>query len=482
MRNPGSPGDGFIGRDEELARLRDLHKRPGSHVAVVYGRRRVGKTALIREAYATEPLLAFEGLENQSKGKQIANFLLQLERQVGLKPRRKSGVRTWPEALGELVPAVRGKEIVVLLDEFQWTANYRTELVAALKMVWEQQLSRVGEVTLVLCGSIASFMEKRVIRSRALYGRTSLCIHLKPFHLSDAAKLLAGRGWEEVLLAQLLVGGIPQYLKLLADQDSILAGMDRLAFTETGYFAEEYHRIFVSHFGSAGKYDEVLSALAGKPFGQSRQEIIDSTSSAGGGELTRVLYNLESAGFITSYVPFDKPANSRLLRYVITDPFLRFYFAFLRPHRARRLLTNRGFVEHIAPSPGFRSWLGRAFELLCLGHAREIAALLGFSGVQYQAGPYFRHGRGGKLAGVQVDLVFDRADKVVTLCEMKYRDAPVGLETAREVQEKVRRVPWLEGRTVQKVLITRSEPTRELVRSGFFSRILPARELLRAAP
>lgn len=472
----------FVGRSEEIAQLRQLHEQPGSHLAVVYGRRRVGKTALTQEAFAKDDLLAFEGIENQSTAKQIANFLLQVEQQSGRKIPQKSAIRGWGEALAELLPAVKGKRIVVLFDEFQWTANYRSELVATLKMVWERHLSRTGKVTLILCGSIASFMEKNVMKSKALYGRTSLCIHLKPFKLSDTAKLLAGRGSEEVILAQLLVGGIPQYLKLLQSYDSIVAGIDHLAFTATGYFAEEYDRIFVSHFGSTGKYDEVLSALADKPFGQSRQEITARTSAAGGGELSRVLYNLESAGFIASYMPFDKPSNSRLLRYVLIDPFLRFYFAFLRPHQTRRSLANRSFVQHIFPSPQFRSWLGKAFESLCLDHASVIARILGFSGVQYRAGPYFRHRLGGKLAGAQIDLVFDRADKVITVCEMKYRDAPVGIEVAREVQEKIDKAPRLADRTLQKVLITKSDPTRQLVQSGYFSRIIRARDLVEAGP
>jgi hypothetical protein len=481
LQIPVSPG-AFIGRDEQIAALRALHERPDSHVAVVYGRRRVGKTALVREAFAADRLVVIEGLENQRKPKQIATFLAQLASQTGGTTATRLATRDWPQALGELVRTLRGSRAVVLLDEFQWLANYRTDLVSALKMVWEQHLSQAAKVTLILCGSIASFLEKKVVQSKALYGRTSLCIHLKPFRLGETVRLLQGRGWEEVLTAQLLVGGIPQYLKLLGAEDSILGAMEQLAFTTTGYFAEEYDRVFVSHFGSSSKYDEVVSVLAARPEGLSQQEIARATGAGRGGELTRVLYNLESAGFIGSYIPFDKPSNSRLIRYVLTDPFLRFHFAFLRHRHTRHALSSRSFVQHVVPSPAFRAWLGRGFELLCLEHASDIAAFLGFSGVQYRAGPYFRHRKGGTLAGVQVDLLFDRADRIITLCEMKYRDAPVGVDVAKEVQRKVEKLPWLERRTVQKVLITRSEPTRELLRAGYFSRIILARDLIRAAP
>jgi AAA+ ATPase superfamily predicted ATPase len=470
----------FVGREEELSRLRELAERPGSQVAVVYGRRRVGKTSLIRRAFARERVLCFEGIEGKGTATQIRNFLFQLERQSGLSIPRKSECSEWTQALSALASCVEGQRVVILFDEFQWTANYRSDLVTSLKMMWDQYLERAGKVTLILCGSIASFLQKKVVQSKAFYGRTNLCIHLEPFQLRDTAKILSGRGWDEVLLAQLLVGGIPLYLKLLQAEDSILAGMGRLAFTETGYFAGEYERIFVSHFGSTGKYPEVLTAIAEKPFGLSRLEIVERTGAAAGGEFTRVLDNLESAGFVGSYVPFDKPDNSRLIRYFISDPFLRFHLAFLVPKRSRRAPANRGFLEHVVPSPQFRSWLGRGFELLCLDHSAVIAEILGFAGVEYRTGPYFRHGKGGMLAGVQIDLLFDRADRVVTLCELKYRDARVGIEVTREVAQKIARVPQLAGKTVQKVLITRSEPTRELVRSGFFSRIIPARELLQA--
>jgi uncharacterized protein len=169
----------FIGRRSELEALRNLHRQPGCHIAVVYGRRRVGKTALVNHAYAGEALLSFEGLENKGKQQQIRNFIFQLERQTPLRLQRKDSIREWREALAELVPLVSGKRVVVLLDELQWMANYRSDLVSDLKMVWEQYLCKAGNITLVLCGSIAFFMEQKVLRSKALYGNW-------PYHPSAA--------------------------------------------------------------------------------------------------------------------------------------------------------------------------------------------------------------------------------------------------------------------------------------------------------
>jgi AAA+ ATPase superfamily predicted ATPase len=467
----------FIGRRSELEALRNLHRQPGCHIAVVYGRRRVGKTALVNHAYAGAALLSFEGLENRGKQQQIRNFIFQLERQTPLRLQRKDSIREWREALAELVPLVSGKRVVVLLDELQWMANYRSDLVSDLKMVWEQYLCKAGNITLVLCGSIASFMEQKVLRSKALYGRTGLTIHLQPFLLSDTRHLLPSASGDDVLLAQLVVGGIPQYLSLLGARPSIAFGLDELAFSRDGFFYDEFERIFVSHFASSEHYSRIIELLARKAAGLSRAEIQDALKLPPGGELTRNLNNLESAGFISSVTPFDRDAHSRFTRYLLGDAFMRFYFEFLRPYRRKGTPQTHYFTNFVLPTPRFRSWLGRSFELLCLQHREVIATLLGFSGIEYSAGPWFQQGKRGVLEGAQLDLVFGRADGVLTVCEMKYRTGPIGVEIVREMENKLARIPILEKRTVQKVLITRSEPSRELQASSYFSRIIMASEM-----
>jgi len=467
----------FIGRKAELQALRDLWLQPDSHIAVVYGRRRVGKTALVNHAYTGELLLSFEGLENKSKQQQIRNFIFQLEQQTQIRLEQKSSIREWREALVKLVPFVRDKHAVILLDELQWMANYRSDLVSDLKMIWEQYLSKAGRITLVLCGSVASFMEQKVLRSKALYGRTSLTIHLQPFLLAETRQLLPSFASDDVLLAQLLVGGIPQYLNLLAARQSIALGLDELAFSPDGFFYDEFERIFVSHFASSEHYASIIELLAKKSAGLSRAEIQDSLNLPPGGELTRNLDNLESAGFITSVTPFDRGANTRFTRYLLGDAFMRFFFEFLRPYQRKGAHRAHYFTNFILPSPRFRSWLGRSFELLCLEQRDVIATLLGFSGIEYSAGPWFQQGKRGLLEGAQLDLVFGRADGVLTICEMKYRTGPIGLEVVRETENKLARIPILEKRTVQKVLITRSEPTKELRKSSYFSHIIMARDL-----
>ena len=473
----------FIGRESELNALRQLLSAETASIAVVYGRRRVGKTSLIETAYSRDNcrLFAFDGLENQGKDKQIQNFLFQLEQQIKTPITNRDNVKTWSDAFAHLVNHITGDyPTIILLDEFQWMANYRSELVSELKMLWDRFFAKKKNVVLVLCGSIASFIVRKVLKSEALYGRIDLSIHLKPFLLKEAAQFFPERGIEELLLSYIVMGGIPKYLELLKDEPSVALGIEKLAFSEAGYLSNEYDRIFVSHFGKQAKYEKIVGLLAHKSFGLSRSEICAQSlgEKQVGGELTRLLENLESAGFISSYIPFDKTKSSKLIRYLLSDPFLRFYFAFMASEKKKGMVINQSFINNIFPSQKFKSWLGIGFEMLCVNHASVIANILGFGGIEYSAGPYFRHGTKGTLSGVQVDLIFNRADKVLTLCEIKYQDKPIGVEVSREVQQKINKIPILDNKTVQKVLITNSAPTQELLRSSFFSRIISAKELM----
>ena len=465
----------FVGREEEIAALRRAIKAPAAKIAVVYGRRRIGKTSLIREAVGREPVLYVEGLEGQSSQQQIQAFRVQVCRQLG---RELPQFTNWRDALMALDKALGKRRMVLVLDEFQWLANFRQELVSTLKMVWEGWLSRVPGRTLILCGSIASFMTTKVVKSSAFHGRTDVLVHLQGFRLAETARMLKGRGWNEVLDAQCFTGGVPKYLELLASAGSIALGMEQEAFRPQGYFVEEYDRIFVSHFGRNAEYQRLVRALASAPYGLSRKQLADAAGVEEGGTLSGHLYDLEAAGFIASHRPFDKPAHSRLLRYYLSDPWMSFYHAFLRTRLKQIKAGGRqAMFAALRQGGAFRSWMGRAFELVCLRHDTELAAILGFGGIDYEVGPWFRAPRRG-LEGVQIDLAFDRADGVITLCEMKRHTAVVGRQVIAEVERKaeVLRAEY-PRRTVQPVLVVDGPVSKEISTSGFFYQVVDAREL-----
>ena len=466
----------FIGRSEETARLRGAIEARAPKVALVYGRRRIGKTALIRQAIGRTPALFIEGLENQSTQAQIASFLDQASRQLR---RKLPAVTTWQAALMELDAALAKRPMVIVLDEFQWLANYRQELVSVLKMVWETRLSRKPGRSLILCGSIASFMTTKVLNSSAFYGRVDVTVHLQGFQLAETARILPKRGFGEVLDAQCFTGGVPKYIELLASGKSIAQSMNDEAFRQHGYFVAEYERIFTSHFGWNYEFQRLIRALAAAPYGLGRRELAAKAEIDEGGMLSQRLYDLEAAGFISSQRPFDKGHESRLIRYHLSDPWMSFYHAFMRRRLKQIREEDRKDLFHAIRHTGaFHAWMGRAFELVCMRHSVQLAELLGFGSISYDCGPWFRAPRKG-ITGVQIDLAYDRDDKVITLCEMKRQIAPLGRAVISEVERKTEVLRnEFPGRTVQPVLVVDGSVSREVEASGYFFRIIQASELL----
>ena len=468
----------FIGRKEELRLLHGIIDADRPTIGVIYGRRRIGKSELIKKALEKQQALIFEGLENRPKQDQIDNFLFQLFYETK-KEFHYRKVKSWREAFLLLYEELKRNPAHVVFDEFQWMANYRNEIVSELKAVWDLYISRIDGITLILCGSIASFMINKVVKAGALYGRTDLVIHLKGFLLSDTKEMLQGKGSAEIIEAQMLLGGIPKYLNLIREKPSIRIGMEELAFTETGYLTDEYERIFLSHFGKNPEYEKIVRVLAKHPYGLFRQQISEEAGVDLGGGLTTHLRNLESAGFISSITPFHKAYNSRLLKFFLSDAYLRFYFSFIRPNLKKiKSGIHTAMFGKIAQSGSFTGWMGRAFEYLCIEHAANISKILGFSGIEFSFGPYF-NAPGKDSPGIQIDLLFERKDNVITLCEVKYSLSPVGTSIIEEVERKAKILQnKFKKKTIQKVLISRSNPTSDLASSGFFYRIIKPEEFL----
>ncbi|KPA16360.1 ATPase (AAA+ superfamily) [Candidatus Magnetomorum sp. HK-1] len=462
----------FIGRKNELNLLSQLIDSETSNIGVIYGRRRIGKSELIRKAFENKQVFIFEGLENRPKQEQIDSFIFQLSYMANQQFNSKK-VTSWREAFILLYETLKNQPVHIVLDEFQWMANYRSEIVAELKMVWDLYISKIKSITLILCGSIASFMTTKVIKSNALYGRADLIIHLKGFLLSDTKKMLKNRGIDEIIDAQILLGGVPKYLDLIKDKTSIYRGLEELAFTETGYLTDEYDRIFVSHFGKNPEYERIIKTLAAKPYGLYRKQIAENAGVDLGGGLTLHLKNLEYAGFISSTTPFHKSFKSRLLKYRLSDAYLRFFFAFILPNMKRiKSGIQKSLFQQISQSSAFYNWMGRSFEYLCMDHAEKISELLGFSGIEFNFGPYF-NSKTTDNKGFQVDILFDRKDNVITLCEAKYSINPTGVDVIKEVEQKVLILEkQFHRKTIQKVLISKSGATKDLLATGYFYQII----------
>ena len=436
----------------------------------------MGKTRLVEEAHRQNDFVRVEGLEGLGAREQ-RNVFCQMLVQLG-SAGPLNGERDWLSLLSALSNGIGKKPTVVLFDEFQWLAGGRTALVSKLKHAWDNQFSRHNRVHLILCGSVSSFMVKNVLRSRALYGRVDREIHLLPLLAPSILEhFTARRSLVETIELYMTVGGIPQYLKMFDLATSLRLNIETLFFSQNGYFVNEFERLFASHFGATSHYREILLHLAAARWSK-REAITKILRLASGGRVSEYLSNLEMAGFVERYTPVDRPHAERAVRYRLCDPYLDFYFRFVHSNRKR---INQGNVRNpgmqFLPDKTYYPWRGLAFERFCYNHRQLIADRLGFGAVAFDAGPWFSRGEDDK--GFQVDLVFMRADRVMTVCEMKFKDTKVGTEVIAPFEEKIQRLsnPSTRRRTIERVLVTASEPTEELRREGYFHRILTLPEL-----
>ncbi len=470
--------DVFWGREAEVGLLRDW-ARQGSQLTVVYGRRRVGKTRLLEMAFSDARYLRVEGLEGLGQRDQKLVFCRAVARHFDEPAFLRRRDEDWLDLLEGLSSRLGRSPAVVILDEFPWLAGGRRTLVSKLKHVWDNHFAKDNCVHLVLCGSVSSFMVKKVLRSKALFGRVECELHLRPLPLPAVVPdLCRRRPLIDIAEIYMLVGGVPQYLRLFDYRKSPRLNLHERFFTDNAYFVNEFERLFASHFGSTPHYRSILEHLA-RHGPSDRDTLVRACNLGSGGRVSQYLENLIMADFVTKYGPVDRPSAGRNARYRISDPYLDFYLRFIRPNlNAIRSPGGRDIVGACLPQKRYYPWRGQAFERLCHEHRQLIAERLGFGAVAYQAGPWFRQGE----LGFQIDLVFLRADRVMTICGMKFPDAAkrVGKGVISEMQRKISRLPNPRGLAVDPVLITVSEPTRDLVNEGYFSRILTLHELFGA--
>ncbi|HSW94287.1 MAG TPA: ATP-binding protein [Gammaproteobacteria bacterium] len=454
----------FVGREKELYDLNQLYQARESKLAVIYGRRRVGKSCLVDRFMQDKKHLRFEGLEQNRTRAQIAQLVLDLSEQTGDALLKQVKLDSWEPVLDYLTRlfSQTTDKYILFLDEFQWLAVNQTRLVSLLKKYWDQNWSKQN-VMLVLCGSVCSYMTKRVISSKALYGRINWELCLKPLNPVESYQLLnEKRNTDEVLQYLQILGGIPKYLKEVDTRKSFNQNINNMLFTESGVLANDYSKIFYSQFKEYKTYENIVRYLRDQP--RTLDEIALKLKIPSGGGAKSYLENLEKALFITSYVPYNKKANSKLKKYKLTDEYLRFYFKYVEPYE--KLISanqTRNLFDQLV-KPAWNSWLGFAFENYCLNNAMYLAKIMGFEDRVVQWGPYFQRGD----EGFQIDLVYLRSDRVVTLCEIKYYDKEVPVTVVHEVEKKCSLIELPRGYTLEKALISRFGPERAVVDLDYF--------------
>lgn len=427
-----------------MSQLRDIHDAENASIIVVYGRRRVGKTELIEQFFKGQSVLKFEGLQpDQKKRKSDTEErryqIQECVRRLGLYSGQQTIFRNvrierWSEFF-EILSEYLEEGTILYFDEIQWLADYQDEFFAELKPFWDDAWRHLRRFRLILTGSSPSFLVSQLLGNKALYARSQHQIHLQPFRFAETIQFLERQSSREQMLATLSVGGIPEYLKQLVDEPSILIGLCNKSFLPNGFFANEYERIFVSSLSDRKHYHEIIRALA-KNKNMTRGELARALKVRNaGGSLTDVLQDLEKCGFITKYVPLTHAPDSKIVRYCIADEYLNFFHRFIQP---RLQAIRDGDFEtdptRALPRQDFSVTLGFAFERWCRLNHRLLAKLMRFDQIEYRSGAYFSR---DAAPGFQIDLMYIRKDHVIVVCEAKYLTKTASPSVAADLQEKI---------------------------------------------
>lgn len=415
----------MIGREREMAELQRSMESDRSEFIIVYGRRRVGKTYLVDHFFNRNYDFSFVGGHRLSKTKQLRNFGKSLKRHAHMQ--RQPKFSEWDDAfdaLEEYLDSISdNRKKVIFFDEMPWIDTPQSEFVDALEMFWNGWAARRTDIVFVASGSSTSWMVDKIVENQGgLHGRVTNNIYVRPFTLHEAEMYLRSHGieWDryQILQTYMIIGGIPFYYSLLDAHESLVQNIDRLFFRQNGELRTEFDELYNALFTHAEKYVSVVQTLNKVREGMTREEISKSTGLKDF-VLTKVLRNLERCDFIIRYSQYGNKTKGAIYRLV--DYYTLFYYRFVETHNGK----DEQWWSHHFQSHSIESWQGMSFELICLTHLNQIKRCLGISGIATEASAWrYVPPKGGNENGSQIDLLIDRADRIVNLCEMKFSINP----------------------------------------------------------
>lgn len=383
----------------------------------VYGRRRIGKTFLIKQYFKNKFDFYMTGVVGSTMPEMLEYFNVQLQQYSG---REWPLATTWIKAfrqLQEYLSSLRKRQIVVFIDELPWLDTPRSKFFRALDLFWNGWGDSQTNLKFIVCGSATTWMTNKLLGDKGgLHNRVTRQIYLTPFNLYETEKILQSNGisWSRHQIAEcyMVVGGTPYYLSKMDKAQSLAQNIDRLFFHNAGELRNEYDFLFRSLFKDSTIYRRVVEVLASKSMGMTREDIASSLDVSAGGTLTEVMENLIKCDFVREYNAFGNKRKGKL--YQLTDLFTLFYIKQVKDAKTQ----DGDYWRTRIDSPSHRAWAGYAFEQVCLHHIPQIKMALGISGVATQVSSW-RGVEDGKMTG-QIDLIIDRRDETINLCEMKY--------------------------------------------------------------
>ncbi len=437
----------IIERRDETKLLDDFLKSNRAEFLAVYGRRRVGKTYLIKNYFSHQKnciFLPMTGIQNGTFSEQKTTCCKQIS-QVFYNGVTLETPETWLQVFELLHKAIesvpKNKKIVLFFDEFPWMATPRSRLLQALEYYWNQHWSNDKRVKLIICGSLASWIIKNIINNTGgLYHRVTYRLELWPFNLSETKAFLVKKGMhlknEQILLLYRVTGGIPLYLDRVKKGLSANQLIDELCFSKNGLLVDELEELFKSLFLDSAIYIKLTREMAKHHCGITKVELAKKLEISQSGSLGERLQALEDAGFIMSFLPYQH--RERGTYYRVVDEYTLFYFRWIEPNlrSIKRLSSVKGYWVEKTKTPSYQAWNGHSFESICYKHLSIISKKLGISAT---SNPYtwrYTPAKGKAERGAQIDLLFDRDDKCITLCEIKCTEEPFVID--KQYVEKIK--------------------------------------------
>lgn len=441
----------LIGRHEEKAILDDFFKSDRPEFLAIYGRRRIGKTFLIKQTFGERDCIFFNvtGIQNGPKETQIKLFTNEIGKVFyhGTEIKERDN---WIDTFDTLSDAIeknipKDKKVVLFFDEFPWMATHRSGLLQALEHRWNHAWSNNKRIKLIICGSSASWIINKIINNKGgLHNRITRKIHLMPFNLKDTAEFLAdlkiNLDYKQVTELYMTTGGVPYYLLPAEKNQSATQLIDKLAFQQNCLLFNEFDNLFSSLFENSSNYIELLRIIAKSHSGIGQEEITSQSDeiSRGGRTIDR-LQELEDTGFIISFMPHMHKKRGRYYRLI--DEYTLFYLDWIEPvkNTLQKKSLESGYWQEKHNTPTWYNWAGYAFESICYKHINQIRKKLNISPSAIANGWRYVPVAKSKDKGAQIDLLFDRDDDTITICEIKYTNEPFSItkDYAENIKNKI---------------------------------------------
>ena len=409
----------MIGRIKERSQLLEAFDSEYSEFVAVYGRRRIGKTFLVRETFGQEFTFQHTGVKDGLNAVQLERFRQSLIEQGHAECPE---LRNWFDAFDNLKVVIKASPMerkVVFIDEIPWMGRSDPHFVSAVENFWNGWASARKDILLIVCGSATSWVLEKIVHNHdGLHNRVTYRIRLDPFTLRECEEYANFRGLEytraQIAECYMILGGVPMYWRYLERGKSVAQNIDEMFFSGREKMEDEFDELYASLFEHPEPYLAIVTALAKKKCGMTRDEIAGASGVEGNGRLTRFLEVLEQCGFIRRFTEIGKKKKGATFQLI--DNFTLFYFRFMNQNRS----NDPHFWSAMADSSVHSTWAGLAFERLCLQHIDGIKRALGIGGVLTNVHSW-------RSADAQIDLMIDRRDGIINICEMKYWAGPYSM-------------------------------------------------------